>query len=97
MSALLRRAQAGGAFAAVVAKGDPDFGDVMVKVNLLDGAARVFTTATTLEGAREWIEPLGETASAEADADSFLDRRRNADPDVWIIEIEDRQGRNFIV
>ncbi len=93
----MRRAQSAGAFAAVVAKGDPDFGDVVVKVNLLNGDARVYTTATTLEGGREWIEPLGEAASVETDADAFLNRRRNADPDVWIIEIEDRQGRNFIV
>lgn len=97
VSALIRRAQLAGAFAAVVYKGDADAGDVAVKVNLLDGRARVFTATTTLEGARAWIEPLGAQAPAlEADADAFVARRRERDPDLWVVEVEDRAGRSFI-
>ncbi len=97
-AALIRRAEAAGAFAAVVQKGDPTAGDVAVKVALLDGRARAFVAQTRLDGGRDWIEPLSDDGPApEADVDAYLARRREQDPDIWVIEVEDRQGRNFIV
>lgn len=97
VSALLRRAQIGGAFAAVAARGDPDAGAVVVKVNLLDGRARAYAPALDPEGGRVWIDPLGlDEAAPEARVDDYLARRRTRDPDLWIVEIEDRRGRCFI-
>jgi len=101
VSALLRRASVAGAFGAVVARGDSDAGAVVVKVNLLDGRVRLRAPAIDLDGARIWINPLG-AASAdddtvlEAEADAYVKRRRDRDPDVWVVEIEDRHGRDFI-
>ncbi len=97
VDALLRRAQAGGAFAAVVARGDDDAGVVLVKLNLLDGRARVFAPAVGPGGDRVWMEPLGTTPRIEADADTYLARQRSIDADAWIVEIEDRAGRAFLI
>lgn len=98
VAALIRRAQAGGAFAAVLHKGDETAGDAAVKVALMDGRARVYVAQASMDGDRVWLQPLGEaSASPEADADAYLTRRREQDPDMWIVEIEDREGRNFIV
>ena len=97
VSALVRRAETAGAFAAVVRSGDPDGGDVVVKVSLLDGRARLFAPMPGLEG-RVWADPRGgETPRPEADADLYLARRSEDDPDLWIVEVEDREGRSFIV
>jgi hypothetical protein len=97
VAALVRRAELGGAFATVATRGDPDAGAVVVKVNLLDGRARAYAPALDAEGRRAWIDPLGGDApGAEADVDAYCRRRREGDPDVWVVEIEDRRGRSFI-
>jgi hypothetical protein len=97
VSALIRRAQIGGAFATVAARGDPDAGAVVVKVNFLDGRARAFAPALDAEGQRTWIDPLGgEAAEPESRVEDYLRRRRERDPDLWIVEIDDRHGRSFI-
>jgi hypothetical protein len=44
-------------------------------------------------GGRRWMV-LGEGAEAEIDA--MLARQRSRDPDLWVIEIEDRQGRTLL-
>lgn len=97
VKALIRRAQVGGAFAAVTAKGDPDLGSMMVKVALLDGRACVYSPTIGLDGVQVWTQPLGDAPALEADADAYLARRRDQDPDLWIVEIEDPQGRAFLV
>lgn len=98
VGALVRRAHAAGAFAAIVARGDADFGVVLVKVNLLDGRARLYAPSIDGEGGRVWMDPLGREAPApEADADAYIARRRVQDPDIWVVEVEDRAGRTFIV
>lgn len=97
VSALIRRAQVGGAYATVAARGDPDAGAVVVKVNVLDGRAQAYAPAIDSQGRRTWIDPLGVGApEPESRIDDYLTRRRARDPDLWIVEIEDRRGRSFI-
>jgi hypothetical protein len=97
VAALIRRAQVGGAFATVALRGDPDAGDIVVKVNLLDGLARAYSPALLPNGDRTWIDPLGKDApEIEAKVEEYLRRRRDRDPDLWVVEIDDRQGRSFI-
>lgn len=96
-SALIRRAQIGGAFAGVVRKGDRDAGAVMVKVATLDGKARLYGPARNGEGDRIWLDlsagPLGDV---EAEVDAHIRKRAETDPDLWVIEVEDKQGRHFL-
>lgn len=91
--ALIRRAQIAGAFAAVLHKGDPDAGAALVKVRLLDGRAVLYRPMQDMSGARKWL-PKGPVIEAEIDQD--IARRVETDPDVWVIEIEDREGRHFL-
>ncbi len=95
--ALVRRATSSGVFAAVLAKGDPDAGAILVKVNTLDGRAQVHSPMLNHAGETTWITPLGEPAPPEAKADAYIARRRDNDPDIWVIEVEDRAGRPFVV
>jgi hypothetical protein len=94
VSALLRRAGLGGAFATIVHKGDEERGDVVVKVATERGRARLYVQAFNPEGPTEF-ERLG--AEAESEVDDLISRRRKLDRDLWVIEIEDREGRNFLV
>lgn len=96
VSALTRQAQSAGAAAYVARRGDPDAGIVMVKLALLDGTAQVYLPARTLDGERGWRPAFGASRAPEAEADQLLHREAGYDPDCWIVEIEDRQGRHFL-
>ena len=94
--ALIRRAELGGAFATVVRKGDPRAGAVLVKVvDRRAGVARLYSEATRGDGERVWMQPVN--SQTEADLDAYVERAVRVDPDLWIVEIEDVQGRHFLV
>lgn len=80
--------------AFVTARGDATAGAVIVKLNTLDGHARAFQRGFDLAtGDRVW-SVLAE--GAEVDVDAALARQRGYDPDLWLIEIEDRAGRTLL-
>ena len=95
-AALIRRAEQGGAFAMVVRKGDPRAGAVLVKVvDRRHGAARLYSHAVRGEMAETvWMEPVASTE--EADLDAYIERAARFDPDLWVVEIEDAEGRHFL-
>ncbi|MGR3660349.1 MAG: DUF1491 family protein [Paracoccaceae bacterium] len=78
----------------IVAKGDATAGAVLVKLNTLDGNAKVFQRSFDLmSGARTWVV-LAE--GVDADVEAVLTKQRSFDPDLWIIEVEDRDGRHLL-
>ena len=95
VSALIRRAELSGAFATVVRKGDARAGDVVVKAyNTSTRTARLFSQSVDMQGQPLWIQPV--TSDSESELDAYLERRRGYDPDLWVVEIEDREGRHFL-
>ena len=79
---------------AYVTRGDATAGAVVVKVATLDGLARAYRRQFDLAtDARVWVL-LAEGAEAEVDA--LLVRERSRDRDLWVIELEDRQGRTLL-
>ena len=96
VGALIRRVEIGGGFAVVARKGDPRAGAVLVKVlNRSDGSCRLLAEATRGDGDRVWMEPVASREERELDA--YIERAARIDPDVWVVEIEDREGRHFLV
>ncbi|WP_298844314.1 DUF1491 family protein [uncultured Roseobacter sp.] len=80
--------------AFVVAHGDDTAGTVLVKMNTLDGEGRLFhRTWDLLEDRQIWSELA---TGAESDLDAAIERQRGFDPDIWVIEVEDRQGRHLL-
>lgn len=78
----------------VVRHGDDTGGAVLVKLNTLDGQARVFQRSFDLmTGERAWVVL---TEGAEAECDAAIARQRGFDPDLWVLEVEDRQGRHLL-
>lgn len=95
VSALIRRAQLGGGFATVVRKGDGQAGAVLVKTyNPRTRKAALYASALRGEGERVWMQPVA--SETEADVDAYAERQRRYDPDVWLVEIEDPEGRHFL-
>jgi hypothetical protein len=93
VSALLRRATGAGAFATIVHRGDEQRGDVLVKVTHARGEARLYGPAFNPEGPTEFERLAPED---EAGVDALVAKRLKADRDLWVIEIEDREGRHFL-
>ncbi|WP_151717376.1 DUF1491 family protein [Gemmobacter serpentinus] len=78
----------------ITAKGDATAGAVLVKCATLDGRARAFQRSyDLLEDRRIWL-PFAE--GAEAEVDQAVARARRSDPDLWVIELEDRAGRTLL-
>lgn len=78
----------------VTRKGDATAGSVLVKLNTLDGMARAFHRQFDLmSGDRRWVV-LAE--GPEGDVDASLGKQAGFDADLWIIEVEDRQGRHLL-
>lgn len=80
--------------AFVVAHGDDTSGSVLVKLNTLDGQAVAYTRVFDLMAdTRSW-QVLAE--GAQADVDATIAKQRSFDGDLWVIEVEDRDGRHLL-
>ncbi|MBC7133441.1 MAG: DUF1491 family protein [Roseovarius sp.] len=94
VDAYLARLRLEGIPGFVVAHGDDDAGAVLVKLNTLDGQAVVWHRSVDLmSGERRWLV-LAE--GEEAAVDAAIARQRGYDPDLWVIEVEDRAGRHLL-
>jgi hypothetical protein len=95
VSALIRRVELAGAFATVARRGDASAGAVLVKtIDRRTGEARLYAEATRAEGEPIWMEPHPDAPEAELDA--YATRAARIDPDIWVVEIEDADGRRFL-
>jgi hypothetical protein len=98
VSALIRRAELGGAFATIIRKGDADRGDVLLKVRQRMGAAQLYAPAFVADGAAAFETVFRDQDVVEEDrVDAAIAARVRADRDLWVIEVEDRDGRTFLV
>jgi hypothetical protein len=99
VAAYLRRRNADGLTATLRRRGAAEAGAIVIRIDRLDGHAALYGPAPqSLAGdlapgvdrlfARmhqpEWIDP--------ADAEARLEREIRFDPDLWIVEVEDRDG-----
>lgn len=102
VAAYIRRCQVEGAQAVLRRRGAEEAGAVFVKVSKLDGTAEVYGPApqSTFDEARPadrvFIRTLKAEAPSEADAEAYLAKQVKFDPDIWIVEVEDRPGRHFL-
>lgn len=94
VSSYLKRLQQSSIPAFIVAKGDPENGAILIKVNTLDGHAKIFQRSYDLLQNRQcWIKF---DEGDEKEIDGQLNRQCDRDTDLWIIEVEDREGRTLL-
>lgn len=101
VAAYLRRVAGEARSAVVVRRGAEEAGAVFVKIARLDGTADLYGPAPQTAFAEDdedrildrLFEPLAE-AAPEAEVDARLARERKFDPDLWVVEVEDRTGRH---
>jgi hypothetical protein len=102
VSAYIRRCQVEGASAVVRRRGADEAGAIFIKLNRLDGTAEVYGPAPQAvfeeshPADRAFSPGLSKQPAPDADAEAYLAKQIRFDPDVWIVEVEDRAGRHFL-
>jgi hypothetical protein len=94
VSAFLRQQQTQGRYGAVLRKGAPEAGAVYVVIDRLDGTQRLHAPAPGPaygENGERRFTQAGDPEPAQAVKDR-LARQSKFDPDIWIVEIEERSG-----
>ena len=80
--------------AFVVKRGDNTAGAVLIKLNTLDGQAICYQRSFDLmTGDRKWVVLV---EGIDLDVDASIAKQRGFDPDLWVIEVEDKQGRHLL-
>ena len=80
--------------AFVVSHGDDTAGAIIVKVNKLNGDAVLFERSFSLDkNLNQWSKF---ESGDEKELDKLLSRQLSRDRDLWIVEIESREGDPFL-
>ena len=100
VKAHLRRCFAQGLSGVVVSRGAPEAGAVFVRVIISRDETRLFAPPPgplwNEAGERNWFEPLGNAPVTPQEAEAWLARQKKFDPDIWIIDIDDRSGTGLL-
>jgi hypothetical protein len=83
----LRMGDLGGRSGAVLRKGDPDAGGVLVVLRGRDGLC-VLSQMRTDDGALAWLRATGAAPVDQAAADAYVARQVRFDPDIWVLEFD---------
>jgi hypothetical protein len=100
VSAYLRRCAVEGAFATLRRRGAAEAGAIFVVIDRLDQHVALFGPAPQSladdSGVRRWIRLHESEWIDPPAAQERLNRELKFDSDLWIVDVDDRQGRNFL-
>lgn len=102
VAAYIRRCNQEGSFAVVRRRGAEEAGAILVKIAKLDGTAALFGPApqSAFEVARPpehlFTSFFPQVFVPETEVETKIVREQKFDPDLWLIEVEDRGGRSFL-
>lgn len=85
---LLRRTDAAGGFATILASGDAQSGVILIQCRARSIAGPLLERRFSLTGAYMWEDVGASAGDDEAARTAYLDRRKKADPDLWIVELD---------
>jgi hypothetical protein len=97
----LRRVMAGGAYVVVRRKGAPEAGAIFIRIDRLDGSSVLFGPAPQAaldddNSDRRFVRMHDAEFIDGAAVEARLAKEMRFDPDLWIVEVEDRAGRTFL-
>ena len=101
VSAYIRRVEGEGSVAMLRRRGAAEAGAIFIKVDRLDGQAAFYAPAPQSlmqedDGVRRWHRTHDAETIDAADVEARIVKELKFDPDLWIIEVEDRAGRHFL-
>jgi hypothetical protein len=101
VAAYIRRCFVENAPAVLRRRGADEAGAILIKVDRLDGTSALYGPAPQSEveergSPRSFVRLHDAESIPDADAERRLTRQIDFDPDVWIVDVEDRAGRSFL-
>ncbi len=96
ISGMVRAVQAAGGFAAVLAKGERDAGTLLVICTHNGADMRAWERMPRADGTRGWSIAKRQDSADPAAFTQYCDRRRQQDPDLWIVELDIANAERFI-
>ncbi|MBB3930708.1 hypothetical protein GGR25_001747 [Kaistia hirudinis] len=100
VSAYVRRVFVQGGFAATMRRGAEEAGAIFVIVDRLNGTVDLYgpapQTAFDDDRPRDRLFIRMEHAAERPVALARFDKEMRFDPDLWLVEVEDREGRAFL-
>ena len=98
VAGLIRKAETQGGFAALLAKGDPTSGSVLVVLFERGGSPHVLERILQPDGAYKWqptTSRIAERVASGEDVPGFIASRRRFDPDLWVLELDIPSAERF--
>ena len=96
VSGLIRRVNAEGGFATVIAKGERDAGTMLVVLTRGGADSTAYERMPQADGTRKWAQCSEQDNENKSVFSDYLERRRRQDPDLWIVELDVPGGERFI-
>ena len=93
--ALIRKAEGEGGFGAVLAKGDPMAGSILVILLEKGGNPRLYERLLQPDGRYQWQESGSQRIENSREVPAFIARLRRFDPDSWLIELDIPSAERF--
>ena len=93
---LMRRVEAQGGHAAVLHKGDPERGTLLLVVTSRGKHVACLERALSLDGKYRWRQVGPAESGSSQDVSEFLAKRQRSDPDLWLIELDIVLAERFI-
>jgi hypothetical protein len=99
IAALRRRAESAGAFISIARRGADEAGAIFIQVDRRDGRFDLYGPAPQSFFDDSMTDRLFTLLAREAPEEAMrrrIEQEVNFDPDLWLVDIEDRDGRAFI-
>ena len=80
----------------VTAKGERDAGTILILTIYRGENAVLFEKMPQLDGSRPFIAAKRQNPEKKEEIFYYLERRKNQDPDIWILEVDIADGARFV-
>jgi len=78
---------------AILKRGDPDAGTVILRIDRGDAGCEVLSQIRDMDASMKWMRASGPGPVSDEEAAPLIERQTKRDPDLWVIEIEDPHNR----
>jgi hypothetical protein len=95
IAARLRALQSQGIGCYIVRKGAGQSGSILLRSVMGRDASHLYVQSLLDDGSRGWMRVSGDTPQNDEKAQDYVARSVKRDPDLWVVEVEDRDGKNL--
>lgn len=96
VAGLIRSVNAAGGFATVIEKGERDAGTILIICCENGTKLRLYERMPQLDGTRKWTLIRVQEPENKSDFSDYCARRKMQDADIWIVELDSPNSKQFI-